>query len=69
MPAIIRDLTSLLTMSMNHPQMSLPLSQDISLEKHFCFVSQFESWILRKSEGLGEGFAPSGNGKRLDIIV
>ena len=33
MPAIIRDLTSLLTMSMNTPQMSLPLAQDTYLGK------------------------------------
>lgn len=65
MPAIIRDLTSLLTMSMNNPQMSLPLSQDTSLEKTFPLREPIQIVdFFAGPGGLGEGFASSGNGKR-----
>ncbi|WP_157283998.1 hypothetical protein [Pseudomonas chlororaphis] len=49
---------------MNNPQMSLPLSQDTSLEKAFPLREPIQIVdFFAGPRGLGEGFASSGNGK------
>lgn len=70
MPAIMRDLTSLLTMSMNQDQMTLTLPEDTPpelagvLEEPIQVVDLFAG-----PGGLGEGFSSSGGGKSFEIIV
>jgi DNA (cytosine-5)-methyltransferase 1 len=69
MPAIMRDLTSLLTMSMNQDQKNLfpdltPVEPIGELEQPIQVVDLFAG-----PGGLGEGFSSFGDGKRFEIVV
>ncbi len=69
MPAIMRDLTSLLTMSMNQNQKTLfpdlaPVDPIGELGQPIQVVDLFAG-----PGGLGEGFSSFGDGKRFEIVV
>jgi DNA (cytosine-5)-methyltransferase 1 len=69
MPAIMRDLTSLLTMSMNQDQKNLfpeptPVEPIGELDQPIQVVDLFAG-----PGGLGEGFSSFGDGKRFEIVV
>jgi len=70
MAAIMRDLTSLLTMSMTEPQMNLPLGREIAVDSVVELSEPIQIVDLFAGPGgLGEGFSSSGDGNRFEIVV
>ncbi len=66
----MRDLTSLLTMSMNDSQMNLALPKDMPLEPTGSLSKPIQIVDLFAGPGgLGEGFTSSGAGKHFEIVV
>ncbi len=66
----MRDLTSLLTMSMNQDQMTLALPEDTPLEPVKLLDEPIQVVDLFAGPGgLGEGFSSFGGGKSFEIIV
>ncbi len=66
----MRDLTSLLTMSMNQNQMTLALPEDTLLEPAGVLAKPIQVVDLFAGPGgLGEGFSSSGRGNNFEIIV
>lgn len=70
MPAIMRDLTSLLTMSMNQDQMPLNLTEGTPVELPVELAQPIQVVDLFAGPGgLGEGFTSFGTGERFQIVV
>lgn len=70
MPAIMRDLTSLLTMSMNQDQMPLNLSEGTPVELPDGLARPIQVVDLFAGPGgLGEGVTSYGNGECFEIVV
>jgi DNA (cytosine-5)-methyltransferase 1 len=70
MPAIMRDLTSLLTMSMNDSQINLNLPEDVTPEPLGFLNEPIQVVDLFAGPGgLGEGFTSSGEGNRFEIVI
>lgn len=69
-PAIMRDLTSLLTMSMNQDQMPLNLSEDTPVDPLSQLAHPIQVVDLFAGPGgLGEGVTSYGNGECFQIVV
>ena len=66
----MRDLTSLLTMSMNDSQIKLSLPEDTTSEPVGLLNEPIQVVDLFAGPGgLGEGFTSSGDGKRFEIVI
>src|SRR5690606_3624223 len=70
MPAIMRDLISLLTMSMNPDQIALPLPDDTPSGPITTLAAPIQVVDLFAGPGgLGEGFSSVGDGSAFEIVV